>query len=355
MATITGYNAARMLQIENESIVDGNIVAGELILLTREGTPINAGPVVSAGGTPFVGQYTTGTRPSAVGMTNKILWDYTLAGFFKSNGTIWETVELGGGGGGGPSTASALPFVPAGGISATDTQAAVLEARADSIARANHTGFQPASTISDFSTAVFAAGAAADTDLQALIDDFNDLVTVSGNASQGIEVSAGGQIQMTDAAWEAAVPVTSVATSDVTKTSDVTFANDSEIVVAVEASKVYEFEYVLYFEADITEDINVQFTAPAGATAFFSVIGSSISQGAAGHGTATYNARQYTLSDAASVGGTGIGTVLAARFRGVLTVSTTAGNFRPQWCQRLTGAIGTIRKTGSRLTIRRIA
>lgn len=68
--------------------------------------------------------------------------------------------------------ASAVGFTPAGGIVATDAQAAIVEARADAVARANHTGVQPASTISDFSTAVFAAGAAADQDLQNLTADF---------------------------------------------------------------------------------------------------------------------------------------------------------------------------------------
>lgn len=45
MATVTGYTAQRMQQIEDESIVDGNVVSGELILVQRNGTTINAGNV----------------------------------------------------------------------------------------------------------------------------------------------------------------------------------------------------------------------------------------------------------------------------------------------------------------------
>lgn len=45
MATVTGFTAARMLQIENESIVDGDVVGSNLILKARDGTEIDAGIV----------------------------------------------------------------------------------------------------------------------------------------------------------------------------------------------------------------------------------------------------------------------------------------------------------------------
>jgi microcystin-dependent protein len=45
MATVTGFTAARMLEIENTTVVDGNVVGNNLILQTREGTTIDAGNV----------------------------------------------------------------------------------------------------------------------------------------------------------------------------------------------------------------------------------------------------------------------------------------------------------------------
>ena len=45
MATVTGFTAERMLQIEKTTVVDGDVVGDNLILLTREGTQINAGNV----------------------------------------------------------------------------------------------------------------------------------------------------------------------------------------------------------------------------------------------------------------------------------------------------------------------
>lgn len=46
MATITGLTAERMLEIEAASVVEGEVVNGELILTKHDGTTINAGSVV---------------------------------------------------------------------------------------------------------------------------------------------------------------------------------------------------------------------------------------------------------------------------------------------------------------------
>lgn len=45
MATVTGYTAERMNQISNETVIDGNVVGDNLILVTRGGTQIDAGSV----------------------------------------------------------------------------------------------------------------------------------------------------------------------------------------------------------------------------------------------------------------------------------------------------------------------
>ena len=45
MATVTGYTSARMKEIEDSSVVDGAIVADELILTRFDGSTINAGNV----------------------------------------------------------------------------------------------------------------------------------------------------------------------------------------------------------------------------------------------------------------------------------------------------------------------
>jgi microcystin-dependent protein len=50
MATITGLTAERMLQIEAASVIDSEIVNGDLILIKHDGTRINSGPVIGPPG-----------------------------------------------------------------------------------------------------------------------------------------------------------------------------------------------------------------------------------------------------------------------------------------------------------------
>lgn len=46
MAEVTGFTAARMLEIENTTIVSGTVENGRLVLRTREGEEIDAGQVL---------------------------------------------------------------------------------------------------------------------------------------------------------------------------------------------------------------------------------------------------------------------------------------------------------------------
>lgn len=50
MATVTGLTAERMIEIEAASVVDGDVVDGELILTKHDGTTINAGSVAGPPG-----------------------------------------------------------------------------------------------------------------------------------------------------------------------------------------------------------------------------------------------------------------------------------------------------------------
>lgn len=50
MATVTGFTAERMQEIEDNAIVDGDVVAGNLILTRHDGSQINAGSVIGPQG-----------------------------------------------------------------------------------------------------------------------------------------------------------------------------------------------------------------------------------------------------------------------------------------------------------------
>ena len=50
MVTVTGFTAERMLVIENKTVVDGEVTNGNLILVTKDGTQIDAGSVIGPQG-----------------------------------------------------------------------------------------------------------------------------------------------------------------------------------------------------------------------------------------------------------------------------------------------------------------
>lgn len=84
MATITGLTAERMLAIEASSIVDGDVVAGNLILQKHDGTPINAGSVIGPTGS---------TGATGPGVPNGGTTGQSLVKNSNTNqDTIWSTI-----------------------------------------------------------------------------------------------------------------------------------------------------------------------------------------------------------------------------------------------------------------------
>jgi hypothetical protein len=100
MATITGFTAARMLEIENASVVDGAVIANNLILTRKDGTTINAGNVRGAtGATGATGEVSTAAMTAAIAASEtaagrgSIVHDEVTveqSETFKDN--IWTTV-----------------------------------------------------------------------------------------------------------------------------------------------------------------------------------------------------------------------------------------------------------------------
>ncbi len=101
MATITGFTADRMLVIENETVVDGDVVGNNLHLIRRDGVVIDAGNVRGATGATGVQgppgtNGTNGTNGKdglgvpAGGLAAQILTKNTNV----DNDTIWKTPAL---------------------------------------------------------------------------------------------------------------------------------------------------------------------------------------------------------------------------------------------------------------------
>lgn len=96
MATITGLTAERMVEMENATVVDGTVSGDNLILITREGTQINAGSVRGPQGIPgptFI-VCTSTTRPAfTAGDVGKAIFETDTKLIRMWMGTHWKLQE----------------------------------------------------------------------------------------------------------------------------------------------------------------------------------------------------------------------------------------------------------------------
>jgi len=103
VTTVTGLTADRMIEMENATVVDGEVVGNNLILETRDGTPIDAGNVRGPQGVPGApgtngtngaGDFicTSTTRPASP--INGLSIYETDTGLRRTwNGTRWKCQE----------------------------------------------------------------------------------------------------------------------------------------------------------------------------------------------------------------------------------------------------------------------
>ena len=96
MATITGLTAERMIEMENATVVDGDIVGNDLVLKTRDNTQINAGNVrgpIGPAGASFI-TCTSTTRPTlSAGEEGKAIWETDTDLVRYWTGTRWRLQE----------------------------------------------------------------------------------------------------------------------------------------------------------------------------------------------------------------------------------------------------------------------
>ncbi len=97
MATVTGFTAARMLQIENNAIVSAAVVNGRLILTRNDGTTFDAGLVQGTQGLQGIpGEVTNAALQATLDDTGRgvmghasVNADQLLEGF---NANAWRTI-----------------------------------------------------------------------------------------------------------------------------------------------------------------------------------------------------------------------------------------------------------------------
>lgn len=135
-------------------------------------------------------------------------------------------------------------------------------------------------------------------------------------------------------------------------TSSTTLQDDDDLSVAVLANGVYVVECHVFYDAATAGDLKLGWSYPAAATGTFTALGLSPSPAPPSSSddvTATAD-----IATAFNLGGAGTGTTLSAFIKGLLVVSSTAGNFRVQWSQVSSTGTATRLFSPSYLLLRRV-
>lgn len=129
-----------------------------------------------------------------------------------------------------------------------------------------------------------------------------------------------------------------VKAADESRNTTTTLANDSELVLAVEASVTYMFESVIFQNSAATPDYKGQWSVPAGTTGRFQCTGYSLAGTLGIFDNATITTTQ-TIA--------GAGAAQPHLMTGYITTSTTPGNLRWTWAQNTSNGSNSTTLAGS--------
>jgi hypothetical protein len=142
-------------------------------------------------------------------------------------------------------------------------------------------------------------------------------------------------------------------TADETVTSSTTLQNDDHLVFAVDANSVYSIEMVLIVSAgNTTADYKFAWTFPSGTTMFWGMVSEGGTMWQAGNhltGPAALGTEATTITASSD------NIITGKLFKGVVIVSSTAGNMQLQWAQNTSDGSGSVVKTNSHIRYRKIS
>lgn len=135
--------------------------------------------------------------------------------------------------------------------------------------------------------------------------------------------------------------------------STAAMASDPHLTLPVAASGTYILESQLVYASDITADLRIGWSLPAGAVLSWSCPGPPTTL-TSGSTQDTVKHASLAAADQPSFGGAGTGTALVLHPYGLLRVGGTAGSCVLQWAQAASQAINTSVTSDSFLTLRRV-
>jgi hypothetical protein len=131
-----------------------------------------------------------------------------------------------------------------------------------------------------------------------------------------------------------------------------TLQDDNDLRVQVDLGTVYVVDGLLLYGSGTTADLKAQWVGPAGATFDWTPFGlPAAATGAAG----SVDAAGKVIGDVQVLGGVGVGSKVAAGFRGLLVVAGASGTFKLQWAQNAADPSDTTVYAGSWLRVQKVA
>lgn len=140
-----------------------------------------------------------------------------------------------------------------------------------------------------------------------------------------------------------------------TVNNSATLQDDDALVLAVEASAIYVVEAQLRYVSGTTPDLKIGWTAPASATFTWAAYGPQVGASSVANAASLYRRRSIGDTEAIGGAGSGGGNEGIANPKGLLVVSTTAGNLQLQWAQNTQDASDTQILADSWLRLQRVA
>ncbi len=206
--------------------------------------------------------------------------------------------------------------------------------------RANHTGTQTASTISDFSEAVddrVGSLLVAGSNVTLTYNDAANTLTIASTGGGG-----GGSLTFVDAA---------LTSTQVFSTT--TFANVTQLVAAMDANSTYLLDcFVTFQSAATTTGLGLGYTSPADCRVMAEIV-VPITSTAAASQLRTIFPNAATAANTGTVLGTGVTAINSnhtARISGIIRTGATAGNFQVQARSEVAASNITL-QIGSRLSL----
>jgi hypothetical protein len=144
-------------------------------------------------------------------------------------------------------------------------------------------------------------------------------------------------------------------TTNIVRNNTTTFLDSTDLVIALVANGVYQFDSCFFYDSSTTADIKVRLTFPTGTAALIAPWGST---NVANTGTTNSMDQQGSVpaSDVItwSFNGANVGTTMAVRPAGWINVSTTAANLVVGFTQNTANATNTTLSKGSWIALTRV-